>query len=214
MKKIIVRSLLVSVLIGSLVLLTGGCTKKSVIPPNPEGMSSSSSTTPQGKDINYPPAEGSYSENSLAVEGTLDDTKPQGVEHLGSLAIDGSQDQQSAEFKQMHGRSSAELSPIYFDFDHAGVRPDMADRMIKNAEYLQQISNTVIIEGNSDDRGTKEYNLALAERRAINIRDYLINLGINPARIRTVSYGEERPLFMEQDDFAWAQNRRADFVVE
>ena len=90
----------------------------------------------------------------------------------------------------------------------------MSDRMIKNAEYLQQVSNTVIIEGNCDDRGTKEYNLALAERRAINVKDYLINLGVESARIRTVSYGEERPLFIEQDEFSWSQNRRADFVLE
>ena len=177
-------------------------------------METTGNTASSGKDINYPPAEGSYSENSLAMEGTLDDTKPQGVEHLGSMAIDGSIDQQSNEYKQQHGRSSTGLAPIYFDFDQAGVRPDMSDHMIKNAEYLQQIPNAVIIEGNCDDRGTNEYNLALAERRAINVRDYLINLGITPSRIRTVSYGEERPLFNEQNEFSWSQNRRADFVVE
>lgn len=212
MKKIIVNYLLASVLIGSLVLLTGGCAKKPVIPPDPGGTSSSAGTV--GKDINYPLADGSYSENSLSSEGTLDDSSPSNVEHLGSLAIDGTQGEASAEYRQLHGRSSPGLVPIYFDFDQAGVRPDMADRMIKNAEQLQQVANTVIIEGNCDDRGTKEYNLALAERRAINVKDYLVNLGINPSRIRTVSYGEERPLFMEQNDFSWSQNRRADFVLE
>lgn len=210
MNKIISSPLLIFVLVGSLLIFSGGCTKKSVIPPTPSG--TDSSTT--GKDINYPAAEGSYSENSLSVEGSLDDTKPQNVEHLGSMAIDGGMDQQSLEYKQKHGRSSAELLPIYFDFDQATVRPDMADRMVQNAGFLQNISNMVIIEGNCDDRGTKEYNLALAERRAINVRDYLINLGISSGRIRTVSYGEERPLFLEQDDFARSQNRRADFVLE
>lgn len=207
-----VKLLLVPVLVSSLTLLSGGCSKKSVLPPVSEeaGMTDISS----GKDINYPPAEGEYSENSLAVEGSLDDTKPSSVEHLGSMTIDASQDQQSDEYKQKHGRSSAELLPIYFDFDHAGVRPDMGDRMIKNATFIQHVTNTIIIEGNSDDRGTKEYNLALAERRAINVRDYLVNLGINPGRLRTVSYGEERPLFLEQDEYAWSQNRRVDFVVE
>ena len=212
MKKIIVNSLLASVLIGSLVLLTGGCAKKSVIPPNPTG--TSSSATAEGKDFNYPLADGSYSESSLSAEGTLDDSSPNNVEHLGSLSIDGTQGEQSAEYRQEHGRSSQGLAPIYFDFDQAGVRPDMADRMIQNAEQLQQVVNTVIIEGNCDDRGTQEYNLALAERRAINVKDYLVNLGINSSRIRTVSYGEERPLFIEQDDFSWGQNRRADFVLE
>ncbi len=212
MKKIIINSLITSVLIGSLVLLTGGCAKKSVIPPTPTGTDSSTTTT--GKDINYPLADGSYSENSLSPEGTLDDSTPNNVEHLGSLAIDGTQGEASDEYKQQHGRSSQGLTPIYFDFDQAGVRPDMSDRMIKNAEQLQQVANTVIIEGNCDDRGTNEYNLALAERRAINVKDYLVNLGIDPARIRTVSYGEERPLFFEQDEFSWSQNRRADFVLE
>jgi peptidoglycan-associated lipoprotein len=90
----------------------------------------------------------------------------------------------------------------------------MADRMIQNADLLKQVGNPVIIEGNCDDRGTKEYNLALGEKRAINARDYLVNLGIDPARIRTVSYGEERPLFVEQNEFAWSQNRRVDFVIK
>jgi len=212
MKKLITNSLLTSVLIGSLVFFIGGCTKKSVIPPTPT--SSASSSTTEGKDLIYPSADGSYSENSLSVEGTLDDSSPGNVEHLGSLSIDATQGEQSAEYRQQHGRSTQGLAPIYFDFDQAGVRPDMSDRMIKNAEHLQQVNNTVIIEGNCDDRGTKEYNLALAERRAINVKDYLINLGVESARIRTVSYGEERPLFIEQDDFSWSQNRRADFVLE
>ena len=212
MKKRIVTSLLTSVLIVVLLGFTSGCTKKSVIPPTPTTTSDSASV--EGKDINYPLADGSYSENSLSVEGTLDDSSPSNIEHLGSLSIDATQGEPSDEYKQEHGRSTPGLAPIYFDFDQASVRPDMADRMIENAEYLQGVRNTVIIEGNCDDRGTKEYNLALAERRAINVKDYLINLGVDPMRIRTVSYGEERPLFMGQDEFSWSQNRRADFVLE
>ncbi len=87
-------------------------------------------------------------------------------------------DQQSDEYKRIHGRSSANLSPIYFDFDQAGVRPNMTDVLVRNAEYLRTIPGSmVIIEGNSDERGTNEYNLALGERRALNSRQYLINLG-------------------------------------
>ena len=212
MKKLIINSLLTSVLIGSLVLFTSGCTKKSVIPPAP--VTSDSSTVSEGKDINYPLADGTYSENSLSVEGTLDDSSPNNIEHLGSLSIDATQGEPSDDYKRQHGRSTAGLAPIYFDFDQASVRPDMADRMISNAEHLQGVGNTVIIEGNCDDRGTKDYNLALAERRAINVKDYLINLGVDPMRVRTVSYGEERPLFEGQDEFSWSQNRRADFVLE
>jgi peptidoglycan-associated lipoprotein len=128
--------------------------------------------------------------------------------------VNSGQGEPSDEYNRLHGRSSNGLTPVYFDFDQAVVRSDMAERMVQNAEFLKQINNTVVIEGNCDDRGTKEYNLALGEKRAINARDYLINLGIDRSRIRTVSYGEERPLFFEQTEFAWSQNRRADFVIE
>lgn len=174
-----------------------------IIPPESDS-AASSSTSSSGS---YPTGEGAYSENNLAIEGTLDDSSA-----AGDVAA--AMDQQSDEYKQMHGRSSSGLVPVYFDFDQAIIRPDMADRMIQNADYLKQVPNTVIIEGNCDDRGTKEYNLALGEKRAINVRDYLIDLGVEPGRIRTVSYGEEKPLFFEQTDFAWSQNRRADFVIE
>ena len=203
MKKVVTRLFVIVAVTALIAVFTGGCTKKSVIPPESEGKAGSSSTS----SSSYPTAEDTYSENSLAIEGTLDDSSATGDATAGM-------DQQSDEYKQMHGRSSTGLVPVYFDFDQAIIRPDMADRMILNAEYINQIPNTVIVEGNCDDRGTKEYNLALGEKRAINVRDYLIDLGVQPGRIRTVSYGEEKPLFYEQTDFAWSQNRRADFVIE
>jgi peptidoglycan-associated lipoprotein len=203
MKKVVTRLLVIIAVTALVAVLTGGCTKKPVIPPESDSTASSSTST----SGSYPSAEGAYSENNLAIEHTLDDSSAAGD-------VASAMDQQSDEYKQMHGRSSSGLVPVYFDFDQAIIRPDMADRMIQNADYLKQIPNTVIIEGNCDDRGTKEYNLALGEKRAINVRDYLIDLGVEPGRIRTVSYGEEKPLFFEQTDFAWSQNRRADFVIE
>ena len=200
MKKVVTRLLLIVAITTAVAVFTGGCTKKPVIPPEADNQSGSA-TSSQNQT-----GDGSYSENNLAIEGTLDD----------STASDsaGTMDEQSDEYKQMHGRSSGGLAPVYFDFDQAIIKPDMVDRMLQNADYLKQVGNTVIVEGNCDDRGTKEYNLALGEKRAINVREYLIDLGIEPHRIRTVSYGEERPLFYEQTDFAWGQNRRADFVIE
>lgn len=203
MKKVVTRFFVLVAVSILVAVLSGGCTKKPVIPPESDSQASSSTSS----SSSYPTADGTYSENNLAIEGTLDDSS-------GAGEAAAMMDQQSDEYKQMHGRSSTGLLPIYFDFDQAIIRPDMTDRMIQNAEYLQQVPNTVIIEGNCDDRGTKEYNLALGEKRAINVRDYLIDLGLEPGRIRTVSYGEERPLFFEQTDFAWSQNRRADFVIE
>jgi peptidoglycan-associated lipoprotein len=203
MKKRLSRTLALSALLGSLVLFGAGCGKKTVIPPD----GSTGSEMPGGKDISYPQAEGGYSEEGLPKEGRLDDAAGAG---LMSAA-----DQQSDEYKRIHGRSSENLYPIYFDFDQAGVSPGMTEVLIRNAEYLQSTPGTMVtIEGNSDERGTNEYNLALGERRAINSRQYLISLGIAGDRMRTLSYGEERPLFLGQDEDAYSMNRRVDFVVQ
>ena len=91
----------------------------------------------------------------------------------------------------------------------------MAPILGANASYMKEnLGLVIVIEGNCDERGTNEYNLALGERRAINAKEYMVNLGVNPARIRTVSYGEERLLFLGQNELDWSQNRRADFIVE
>jgi peptidoglycan-associated lipoprotein len=213
MKNSLSKTLALSALIGSFLLFGVGCGKKTVIPPD-AGQGSSRSDMSGGKDINYPPAEGGYSEDNLPMEGTLDDSNSTGLAGNGSEMLLPA-DQQSDEYKRIHGRSSINLSPIYFNFDQAGVTPGMTDILISNANYLKTIPGALVtIEGNSDDRGTNEYNLALGERRAINSRQYLINLGVDANRMRTLSYGEERPLFHGQDEDAYGLNRRVDFVVK
>ncbi|MGW8193360.1 MAG: OmpA family protein [Desulforhopalus sp.] len=208
MKKNIITALALSVLMGTFILFSGGCGKKTVVPPG-DGSTGSGTDMSGGKDINYPMAEG-YSENSLPVEGRLDDTAV-GV----SGGADSMADKQSDSYKRTHGRCSENLSPIYFDFDQAGIRPDMTDVLVRNAEYLKSVPGAlVIIEGNSDERGTNEYNLALGERRAINAQQYLFNLGVAPERMRTLSYGEEKPLFLGQDEDAYSHNRRVDFITQ
>jgi len=216
-----VHSILLTVLLSSILLLGGGCAKKPVHGPITDDTDPSLSG---GTEIEYPAAQGSeypdrsseYSETSLRSEGTLDDTgSPEDNGAKGNLSVNQDEMEKTAEYKKEHGRSSPGLSPIYFSFDQATIRPDMEDRMTNNAIFLQQNPGIkVVIEGNCDDRGTKEYNLALGQRRAINAKKYLINLGIESHRIRTVSYGEEQPLFLEGDAFAWSQNRRDDFIIE
>ena len=208
MKKKIVSALALSFLMGTFVLFNGGCSKTSILPPDDTAGIGGSGMS-DGKDINYPAAQGGYSEDSMPVEGSLDDTTMTGLGGSGMTA-----DQQSDEYKRLHGRSSENLSPIYFDFDQAGVRPDMTEVLVRNSDYLNSVPGTmVVIEGNSDERGTSEYNLALGERRAINALQYLINLGVDPERMRTVSYGEEKPLFLDQNEDAYSMNRRVDFVT-
>lgn len=208
MKTRISTTLVVTALAGSLLLFTGGCSKKSVMPPDNNGQPDLGT----GTDISYPAADREgYSEENLPIEGTLDDTA---MSEVSGGITDGA-DSRSDEQKYLHGRTSEGMLPIYFSFDQATIRPDMVENMVNNARYLKSVPGAhAIVEGNTDDRGTKEYNLALAERRAQNTKQYLVDLGIDPVRIRTVSYGEERPLFLGQDEDAYAKNRRADFVLE
>lgn len=189
----------------SLALLSG-CDKE---PVNPYISSSQTDSTTGGQN-DYGGSGYTYDDSTPTVES---------LESSGTGAPTGSYatgaDQNSDEYKKQYGRSSNQLLPIYFDFDQASIRMDQIPRIEQNAEYLKNNpSARIIIEGNCDERGTNEYNLALGERRALNAKKYLVELGIEDFRVRTVSYGEERPLFPEQDEFSWSQNRRDDFVLE
>jgi peptidoglycan-associated lipoprotein len=103
---------------------------------------------------------------------------------------------------------------VFFDFDSYSLRPDARATLEKEAQWMQQNPRvTVTIEGHADERGTREYNLALGERRANSVRDYLVALGVDPNRIKTVSYGKERPVDPRSTEEAWAKNRRGVMVV-
>ncbi len=109
---------------------------------------------------------------------------------------------------------AAELAVVYFDYDKYTIRSDARGSLRSNARWLKENGSvSVQIEGHCDERGTTEYNLALGERRAGAVRDYLTRLGISGSRLSTVSYGEERPSDSGHDESAWANNRRAIFVV-
>jgi peptidoglycan-associated lipoprotein len=115
----------------------------------------------------------------------------------------------------MEGRTTGPMLPVYFGYDSYSIRKDQAPRMKVNADFLKEKDQVKIrIEGNCDPRGTREYNLALGEKRAIGAKKYLINLGISADRIVTVSLGEEKILLHGHDELSWAQNRRDDFIVE
>lgn len=106
------------------------------------------------------------------------------------------------------------LESIYFDFDQSVVRDDQKEIMTRNAQWLKAHPQARIrIEGNCDERGTAEYNLALGQRRADGIKDFLEGLGVAAKRMQTISYGFERPLVRGVDEATWAKNRRVDFVL-
>lgn len=151
-------------------------------------------------------------EMAPGTEG-LDSSGQGGGRGLGSLG--GNADQQSDAYKREHGRCSPEFKPVYFEYDQSQIRGDQLPAMEHNGTYLRNNpSAKVLIEGNTDNRGTNEYNLALGERRAMSAKKYLKEFGIDESRIRTVSYGEERPLFNGSGEDDFAHNRRDDFIRE
>ena len=103
----------------------------------------------------------------------------------------------------------------HFDFDSAAIRADAEDLLKLKAGWLKKNPGvSAIIEGHCDERGTNEYNLALGDRRAQGVRQYLVNLGIDGSRLTSISYGEERPVDPGKDEDAWAKNRRAHFTID
>ena len=107
------------------------------------------------------------------------------------------------------------LKTIYFDFDKYDIRPGDAKILDGNAAWLKTNGdNLVLIEGNCDERGTAEYNLALGEKRAKASMNYLVAQGIQANRITIISYGKERPVCSEKTEACWAQNRRDDFLTK
>ena len=104
---------------------------------------------------------------------------------------------------------------VFFDFDKSDLRPDAIDTLNRQADWMNANGSiTVAIEGHCDERGTREYNLALGERRAASAKQYLESMGVSGGRMETVSYGKERPAVLGSNEAAWAQNRRAVMVVK
>ena len=103
---------------------------------------------------------------------------------------------------------------VYFSTDSSDLTPEAQQTLQKQARWLQQYPQfTITIEGHADERGTREYNIALGARRATTVRNFLARTGINSSRIRTISYGKERPVAVCDDISCWSQNRRAQTVL-
>ena len=185
--------MLVVVISLGLVFGVSGCAKKKVAGEEEMG-AAAEKTAPKPGEPGY---EKIYEESMAA--------KDESLEAQAALA---------KEHEVLEGRTSAPLLPVYFDFDKSNIRADQRDRIEKNALFLKENNEIRIrIEGNCDERGTNEYNMALGERRALSAKKYLVNLGIHEDRMHTLSYGEEKPLLHGHDEYSWAQNRRDDFVL-
>lgn len=195
MKKRALRVLVVASVVATLSVFAGGCAKKKI--QTDKEMAAPSPAVSAPAKVPDPvrradTGEGMGQEESLASKGWAGGD-------VGTV---------------LEGRTTAPMLPVYFDFDRFDIRADQQGRISKNADLLNASSQVrVRVEGNTDERGTNEYNMALGERRAMSAKKYLVNLGVVEQRIDTISYGEERSLVSGQNEEAWAKNRRADFVV-
>ena len=189
-----------------LVLFLFSCGKKE-IPTGPPSATGPSTTTsmPSGKSPEAASVTGGEEAKVGGVpafqEEALESPTPEWVEaHRQEL--------------ELYGRSTRPFKAIFFDFDSFEIREDMKDRLLEDAHYLLEHPEIKVeLQGNCDERGSSEYNLALGERRALAVKRYLVNLGVDPDRLLTVSFGEEKPLDPGHNEKAWALNRRVDIVV-
>jgi len=113
---------------------------------------------------------------------------------------------------------ASEVQDAYFDYDKTDIRGDARDVLSRNATALKSILSefpnaSIVIEGHCDERGSAEYNLGLGDRRATAAKEFLQGLGVSPDRLKTISYGKERPQCTEQNEACWQKNRRAHFVA-
>jgi len=110
---------------------------------------------------------------------------------------------------------STRVQDAYFDYDKSDIRPDARDALTTNAAALKTIftdyPDSVVVEGHCDERGSAEYNLGLGDRRATAAKEFLVQLGVPANRLKTISYGKERPVCTESDESCWQKNRRAHF---
>lgn len=197
-------------ILGSLVVLTfgallsAGCAKKDVVRTE-EPISASAPT--QAPATQATPQQARPEADSGAGQQPITETTPSREQAVTQESAEGAGKGAAQEVQ-------AELQKIYFNFDSSDLSEEARASLSKNAEYLsRQAGIKVRIEGNCDERGSDDYNMALGERRAKSAKDYLVNLGIASDRLSTISYGEEKPADPGHDEAAWAKNRRDEFVI-
>ena len=146
-------------------------------------------TTDSDMAANNPPVTGTMDSNGSALGGPMAGTQQDLVVNVGDR--------------------------VFFGYDQFDLNGEARAIVERQAQWLKQYPNvSILIEGHADERGTREYNIALGDKRATTVRNYLIANGVDSSRVQTISYGKERPAVMGGDDSSWAQNRRAVAVVQ
>jgi len=151
--------------------------------------------------------------SGTASSGTSSSGSSDGSASSGSTASSSTASSADAA-DDIEGKLALIGNTVYFDFDSSALLADAQGTLARQAAFLKMYPAVKItIEGHADERGTREYNLALGERRASAARDYLLAQGIDSARVRIISYGKERPAVQGSNEAAWAKNRRAATII-
>jgi peptidoglycan-associated lipoprotein len=189
----------------SSVFLLSSCAKKQVVTEEKE----MEAPAPEvAKAEEEKPAVPAAKEEEMREEAKVERLKELEEAKKAEVAID----EEKAWMERRAAKFEAES--IYFDFDKSFIKVEYRPVLQEKAAFLKDYPDTrVRIEGNCDERGTNQYNLALGDRRATSAKNFLISLGIAADRIETISYGEERPRAMGHNEESWSQNRRDDFVL-
>ena len=188
-------------------LLLSGCPKRADLPPG-----SATQPTAAQKEAAAPSAAASRPAPSSPYSSSLR-TQEETVTPPGAIQEPPAKGAPSAGPTGMSDKGSP-LKDAFFDFDKSNIRDDAKPNLAEDAQWLKaNPAAQITIEGHCDERGTAEYNLGLGERRAKASLDYLVAAGIDPKRIKIISFGKERPFVLGHDESAWKWNRRAHFVV-
>ena len=213
MKRNLLAVVLIALVFSLSVTFLTGCAKKA-------GLKEQAMMTQEQKAAAAPPAmakptpqdDAAARERALREQALREQAEREAKERAAKEAAERAK-------KDATGKAAAilkelQIPDIYFDFDKYNLKP-LAQTALKNGApaYMKYREYKLVVEGHCDERGTAEYNLALGQKRADEAAKYLVDLGIEKERIKTISYGKEMPLDKGHDEAAWAKNRRAHFVV-
>lgn len=159
--------------------------------------------------------DGTYGSDVSAIDQDGGSTVFGGADGDGVSSSGLSDDERQAARQQAEQEALRNITTFYFDFDTSEIKQEARDVLVAHAQFLaNNPRQNVRLEGHADERGTKEYNLALGERRANAVQRFLIVNGASRGQIETVSYGEEKPAVRGSSESAWAQNRRVELVFK
>ncbi len=161
--------------------------------------------TPQGSTSVAPSASTTYTLSASGAGGSAESSV-----HISVIGPRAAESQKSS----LEELFLKDIRDAYFDYDSATIRPDARGALQKSADFLKSYpSAQVTVEGHCDERGSTEYNMALGDRRANAVKQYLINLGVPTSQVLTTSWGKEKPFCSQSNDGCWQQNRRGHFTL-